>query len=106
MKAKSYQSKPQSPPKAGGGYGEAKGGSFKDRNLAAMTPDAAQNACMPTDAMPIRMHAQMAGDPSGGTNFFRSAAEKKVEAIYGKPAAKKTESASQRLARKVEEAGG
>lgn len=38
--------------------------SFKDHNLAAMNP--LSNQFEPTESNPIRQHAQMAGDPSGG----------------------------------------
>lgn len=34
---------------------------YKDRNLAAMTPEAAQEALKPTDAEPVPLHKRMAG---------------------------------------------
>lgn len=34
---------------------------FKDRDLARMTPEAAQEALKPTDAEPVPLHKRMAG---------------------------------------------
>lgn len=43
------------------GYSAPQGGQYKDRNLAAMSPEAAQEALKPTDAEPVRLQARMAG---------------------------------------------
>lgn len=57
MRKMAYQSK-SSPKqaKAAAGYG-----SYKDRDLAAMSPEKAQEACKPTEAEPVRMQHRMAG---------------------------------------------
>lgn len=34
---------------------------YKDRNLAAMSPEKAQEACKPTEAEPVRLQTRMAG---------------------------------------------
>ena len=47
--------------KGSGGYGQVNYGSFHDRNLAAMSPEKAQNALQPTPAEPVNMHKRMAG---------------------------------------------
>jgi hypothetical protein len=39
---------------------------FRDHNLCSMDPMSAQEQFKPTEATPIRMHKQMAGDPMGG----------------------------------------
>lgn len=36
-------------------------GTFRDRDLAGMTPEAAQEAFQPKDPEPVRMHHKMAG---------------------------------------------
>jgi hypothetical protein len=36
-------------------------GSYKDRNLAAMSPEAAQEATKPTPAEPVQMQKRLAG---------------------------------------------
>ncbi len=64
--AKSRYSIPSQPSRGyaqKGGYGtkDAEGETFKDRNLAGMKPDAAQNAFQPTDADPVPLHKTMAG---------------------------------------------
>lgn len=56
MKAKSYQSR-AAQRKAGGEAREQ----YKDRNLAAMSPEKAQEALKPTDAEPVSLHKRMAG---------------------------------------------
>ena len=35
--------------------------SYVDRNLAAMSPEKAQEALKPTESEPVRMHTRMAG---------------------------------------------
>lgn len=42
-------------------YSSPQGGAYKDRNLAAMAPEAAQEELKPTDAEPVRMQTRMAG---------------------------------------------
>lgn len=49
---KSASSKPQS---------AAKGYTYKDRNLAATSPEKAQEALKPSPAEPVNMHKRMAG---------------------------------------------
>ena len=39
---------------------------FQDHNLKAMDPCKAQEQFKPSPANPIRMHKQMAGDPTSG----------------------------------------
>lgn len=56
MKGKGYASKPSRKQPAAKDYG-----SFKDRNLAAMRPEKAQEALKPTEAEPVRMQHRMAG---------------------------------------------
>lgn len=46
---------------AGKGYAAPKGGQYVDRNLAGMAPEAAQEACKPTESEPVRMQTRMAG---------------------------------------------
>lgn len=55
-KQKSY-----SQPKQSKGYGSEASESYKDRNLAAMAPEKAQEAFKPTDAEPVSLHKKMAG---------------------------------------------
>ena len=51
-----YSAAKSSPkPKAASGY------SYKDRNLAGMSPEKAQEALKPTEAEPVNMHKRMAG---------------------------------------------
>lgn len=45
-------------------YREANVGKFKDYNPIPVNP--LKKQFEPTEAMPIRQHAQMAGDPCGG----------------------------------------
>lgn len=45
----------------GSGQKSASYGTFKDRDLAKMSPEKAQEALQPTPAEPVRMHARMAG---------------------------------------------
>lgn len=45
----------------GSGQKDASYGEFKDRDLAGMSPEKAQEALQPTEAEPVRMHARMAG---------------------------------------------
>ena len=56
MKAKGYQSVPSRPAKQ-----SAKGYSYKDRDLAGMSPEKAQEQLQPTEAEPVRMQHRMAG---------------------------------------------
>lgn len=42
-------------------YGKESSEKYQDRNLAAMSPDAAQTAFQPTDAEPVSLHKKMAG---------------------------------------------
>ena len=58
MKKMEYQSKSSRPQPAGKSYA---GASYKDRNLASMSPDAAQEACKPTDAEPVSLQKRLAG---------------------------------------------
>lgn len=44
-----------------GSYSNPEYGTYKDRNLAAMSPEAAQEALKPTDAEPVPMQKRMAG---------------------------------------------
>lgn len=37
------------------------GEKFHDMNLMEMSPEKCQEMCQPTDAVPVRMHAKMAG---------------------------------------------
>lgn len=57
MKQTGYKSPSSSKPQ-GKGYA---GATYKDRNLAAMTPEAAQEALKPTSAEPANMRKRMAG---------------------------------------------
>jgi hypothetical protein len=59
MPKKSQYSTPTS--KGGGSYSSPKGGTYKDRPLATMSPEKAQEATKPTEAEPVRMQARMAG---------------------------------------------
>lgn len=61
--AKSSYSKPSpsQPRQAGKAYGKESSEKYQDRNLAAMSPDAAQMALQPTDAEPVNIHKKMAG---------------------------------------------
>jgi hypothetical protein len=43
------------------GYKSPSYGEFKDRNLAGMSPEKAQNSLQPTPAEPVNMHKRMAG---------------------------------------------
>jgi hypothetical protein len=45
----------------GAGYRSPSYGEFKDRNLAGMSPEKAQNSLQPTPAEPVNMHKRMAG---------------------------------------------
>lgn len=49
-----------SKPRQGSGYA---GASYKDRPLANMTPEKAQEAVKPSEAEPVNMHKRMAGCP-------------------------------------------
>lgn len=46
-----------------GSYGQqaASYGNYKDRNLAGMSPEKAQEALKPTEAEPVNLHKRMAG---------------------------------------------
>lgn len=56
MKQKSYQAGSSK-----SGYKSLAYGDFKDRPLAGMSPEKAQNALQPTPAEPVNMHKRMAG---------------------------------------------
>ena len=59
-KSKSYQaSSYQSRGK--GSKGREASESYKDRDLAGMSPEAAQTLLQPTDAEPVPLHKKMAG---------------------------------------------
>lgn len=53
--------KSSKPSQHSGGYKVASCGTFKDRNLAGMSPDKAQSSLQPTAANPVRMQKRMAG---------------------------------------------
>lgn len=63
MAKQSYSkpSRPSQPKAAGKVYKNEASETYQDRNLAGMSPDAAQNAFQPTDAEPIPLHKKMAG---------------------------------------------
>lgn len=56
MKGKSYSTSRSTKQPAAKSYGN-----YRDRNLAAMTPEKAQEAVKPTEAEPVNMHKRMAG---------------------------------------------
>lgn len=59
-----YSKSPKAGSGTGGtpsGYSAPKGGQYVDRKLAGMSPDAAQEACKPTDADPVRLQSRLAG---------------------------------------------
>lgn len=56
-----YSGKTSSSKKAESGRTAAKGYDYKDRNLAGMSPEKAQEALKPTDAEPVQMQKRMAG---------------------------------------------
>lgn len=56
-----YQKSPSSKSPAGSAPAAASYGSYKDRNLAAANPLAAQEELKPTEAEPVNMHKRMAG---------------------------------------------
>lgn len=58
-KSKAYSSIPSR--KAGKAGGREASESYKDRNLAGMTPEKAQESFKPTDAEPVSLHKKMAG---------------------------------------------
>lgn len=62
------------------GKKQAEAGQFKDRNLAAMAPEKAMELFQPRDEMPVRMHAQMAGDPVPTEGESRREGAEKVTA--------------------------
>jgi hypothetical protein len=45
------------------GNSAASYGSYKDRDLAGMSPEKAQEATKPTEAEPVRMQKRLAGCP-------------------------------------------
>lgn len=59
MAKQSYSKSSQ--PRSGYGQRSASYGSYKDRNLAAMSPEKAQEACKPTDAEAVRLQTRLAG---------------------------------------------
>lgn len=44
-----------------GNYRSINSSSYKDRNLAAMKPEKAQEQLKPTEAEPVNLHKRMAG---------------------------------------------
>lgn len=56
-----YSGKAPSSTKAEPGRKAAGGYDYKDRNLASMSPEKAQEALQPTDAEPVQMQKRMAG---------------------------------------------
>lgn len=56
-----YSGKASKPKGSEPGRAAAKGYSYKDRNLAGMSPEKAQESCQPTPAEPVQLQKRMAG---------------------------------------------
>lgn len=56
-----YSKSPKPQSAKGGKLRPVAGEKYVDRNLASMSPAAAQEACKPTDADPVRLQARMKG---------------------------------------------